>query len=287
MDSDVTEVFLGMQVHPAARLLPMMAGVEFEDLKNSIREAGENTLPITVHNHVLLDGRNRAKAIEELQQGGVDVHVQMTEWNPRDRETAGEFIARVNLPRRHLTPDQKAAIWADLIPLIEEEQQQRRAASQIKAGEVRNPYGRGGRPETVDVESTPPSPEDLRQRNREKRERSTAGRIAASAGVTEHKARNVISAIRHGGDEAKQKLRNGTAKASDFLPAKKPRRRKVPRDFCKRVEEDYREIKKKYDDKQHNDLRSVLLQIIKQEQQWRGAAETAEEATAAEGVGRE
>jgi ParB-like chromosome segregation protein Spo0J len=49
------------RVHPVASMFPLLEGEEFEDLVESIRAYGQK-IPITVHEGLLLDGRNRDRA---------------------------------------------------------------------------------------------------------------------------------------------------------------------------------------------------------------------------------
>ena len=94
----------GFKVHPAAELFPMMTDAEMSALVNDIRENGQDE-PIEIDaDGLLIDGRNRAKACEQL---GIE---------PQRRIFHGsdvwQHVISRNLHRRHLTEPQRAMIAA-------------------------------------------------------------------------------------------------------------------------------------------------------------------------------
>jgi 16S rRNA G966 N2-methylase RsmD len=106
-----------MDIDPVCDVFPAMGGKDFDDLKadiaaNGLREA------IWTHEGKVIDGRNRLRACTET---GVE---------PRFREWPGDgslvaFVVAMNLNRRHLTPSQRAAIGAEILPLFEAEAKER------------------------------------------------------------------------------------------------------------------------------------------------------------------
>ena len=90
------------EFHPAAALFPVMDvdGAEFGELVDDIREHGL-VQPIVRFEGKILDGRNRYRACQ---------HVGIA---PRYVEGEGEsptsYVLSLNLHRRHLTEDQRAA----------------------------------------------------------------------------------------------------------------------------------------------------------------------------------
>lgn len=106
-------------VHPAAMLFPMMFG---EDLGNLADDIAANGLmePIVIYHGQILDGRNRLAACE------------MASVEPRFIEVNGElpsatiYVLSHNLHRRHLTTSQRAAIAAEIVPLLKEEAHKRK-----------------------------------------------------------------------------------------------------------------------------------------------------------------
>jgi ParB family chromosome partitioning protein len=98
-----------MQFHPAANLFPMMEGERFEALKNDMATHGQNE-PIIMLGGMILDGRNRYRAVTEL--GMI----------PRLREYDGEqdpvdYVVSQNLFRRHLTSSQCALLATEAVGL--------------------------------------------------------------------------------------------------------------------------------------------------------------------------
>lgn len=156
------------RVHPSAAKLPLMTDEAWADFKEAIRQAGGNKEPVVVQGSLLIDGRNRVKAIQELKAEGHPVELRKVNWSEDTQETVTEFILRTNVSRRHLTDDQRAAIALELLPRIQAERASRQQASRIQPGENRNPHGRGGKPEKAAAVSPPPSAEERRDRNRRK-----------------------------------------------------------------------------------------------------------------------
>lgn len=90
-----------MDIHPLADIFPSMTDEQFEVFKQDI--ATEGLLdPIVTHEGLILDGRHRYRACQEL---GIE---------PEFREFGGKdpfrFIVSQNLHRRHLTDSQRAAM---------------------------------------------------------------------------------------------------------------------------------------------------------------------------------
>ena len=109
------------RVHPAAELLPLIQGEEFDALVASIKEHGL-THPVVVDaDGVLLDGRNRLRACK------------VAKVEPRSAVYRGkdviDYIVRVNVQRRHLTVGQRALLALEALPFYEAE-----AAKRQKAG---------------------------------------------------------------------------------------------------------------------------------------------------------
>ena len=134
----------GVQIHPAARLLPMMAAAQFEGLRKSIRAHGFDREEPLVFLRVedeeqLLDGRNRLAAA--LAEGLALQDLPRKDFLGDDPVA---YVLRRNKDRRQLTPSQLAAVARDAEPLLAEEARRRMAAGGRR--------GKGG------VEPSPPSP---------------------------------------------------------------------------------------------------------------------------------
>ena len=98
-----------LKIHPAAELFPMMSEDQFQKLKEDIRINGQREY-VTVWKGLLIDGRNRLKACEEL---GIEPLISelMEESDPV------EYVLGHNLHRRHLTTNQRAVVAAKLATL--------------------------------------------------------------------------------------------------------------------------------------------------------------------------
>lgn len=95
-----------MKAHAAADIFPMMSDTEFDALVADIKENGQRE-PIVLHDGQILDGRNRARACEQL--GLVPRTVQ---WDRKGTPEA--FVVSMNLHRRHLNESQRGMIAAKL-----------------------------------------------------------------------------------------------------------------------------------------------------------------------------
>jgi hypothetical protein len=118
-----------LEHHPAAALFPLLP-VDSPEFGELVADIGEHGLlqPIVLHEGRILDGRNRYRA---CQHAGV---------TPRFDEWSGEsptaYVLSLNLHRRHLTEDQRAAIAVEAKERFEEEARevQRRAGAQGHEG---------------------------------------------------------------------------------------------------------------------------------------------------------
>lgn len=92
-------------VHPAAEAFPMLDGKDYLELRASIEAQGQLN-PVLVQRGVILDGRNRKRACEDIGIGVIYEEVET------DDPIA--FVVAQNLTRRHMSTDQRAAIAAEL-----------------------------------------------------------------------------------------------------------------------------------------------------------------------------
>jgi len=214
------EVIGGMKVHPAASLFPLIEGEDFEDLVFSIKTMGV-LQPIIVSDGVLIDGRNRLRAVTKLRQEGRTISLPTKELDPETPNIC-EYIFDTNAHRRNLTPDQTAMISTDVWPMIAKERDSKQSATQFKAGVSGNPTGKVK--EQVDLNPDPPAPRDTKQKN----EQSTIGQIAKLAGVSRHKAGQAVAMVKavESGELSKetiQEVRQGTKKLVEVLPKPVPK----------------------------------------------------------------
>lgn len=92
-----------MKFHPISNMLPMMHPMEYEALKEDIQKNGLQ-VPITRYEGMILDGRHRFKACEELK-----VEPQYQDFHQNGIQ-AVDYVIIHNLHRRHLNQSQKAVI---------------------------------------------------------------------------------------------------------------------------------------------------------------------------------
>jgi ParB-like chromosome segregation protein Spo0J len=176
----------GPEFHPAAALFPLMDvdGAEFGELVADIREHGL-VQPIVLHEGKILDGRNRHRA---CQHAGVE---------PRFEEWSGEsptaYVLSLNLHRRHLTEDQKAAVVQEARARLEAEAKERQrlaGAHGQKGGRSRRKTLVADSPQGF-ASTAPerPAAEDAAAQRRWRRAPTTRKRLAELAKVSEHKIR--------------------------------------------------------------------------------------------------
>src|SRR5215470_6983751 len=97
-----------LRFHPLAGLFPPMEGAEFDALVADIKANGLRGL-ITVYQNKILDGRNRYHACRAL-----GIEPRLTPFTGDDG-AARAFVISKNLRRRHLDPETKIKILAQLV----------------------------------------------------------------------------------------------------------------------------------------------------------------------------
>jgi hypothetical protein len=122
---------MGIKVHPAANAFPLLTGKAFNQLVKSVEKHGLRNGILLKHPPemggkkfpcILLDGRNRLRAWEKLVKYG---KARRSEWKDNvcyadhlidtdDEAAVRQLIHDLNIHRRHLTADQKAAATAIL-----------------------------------------------------------------------------------------------------------------------------------------------------------------------------
>ena len=115
------------EIHPAALLFPMLPENELQELADDIKAKGL-LKPILTLDGKILDGRNRLKACE---MAGVEPRFDKADLNG---SYAAEFVVSMNIRRRHLDVGQRTAIGVDMLPLLQEEAEQRRREGERRGG---------------------------------------------------------------------------------------------------------------------------------------------------------
>jgi hypothetical protein len=219
MSTTATESIGKFTVHPAASLFPLLEGEAFDELVASIRDHGIRQRIVTLDG-VLVDGRNRVRAVERLAEEGVTITLAPIELSLPDGESVADWVFSTNIVRRHLTDDARAMIAANLLPMIEADNANRQKQSQFKKGESGNPSGQ------ATTESSSPAPRDRKAADA----RSTVGKVADKAGVSIHKGRQAV-AVKKGVEDgtvppaAIDDLKAGKAKLRDVAPKSSGKKR--------------------------------------------------------------
>lgn len=247
METDLPlEVIGNYKVHPAASFFPLIEGEEFDALVMSIKTVGLMT-PIVLKDGMLIDGRNRLRAILELQSKHSSIKI-LTKELELDVKSISEYIFHTNIQRRHLTPDQMASIGYEILPMIAQEREAKQVSVQFKVGDPRQNPGGKSKPvvdtkpcppqllpdltgeSTVNTKPCSPSPRDIKA----KHEQSTVGQIANLTKVSHHKARQFVAVSKavEAGELPKEtisKVRSGAVKLKDVAP--KPKKKELTRDL--------------------------------------------------------
>lgn len=216
-------------IHPAASVFPLLEGERFQALVDSIAEHGVQN-PIVSHKGEVLDGRNRLRAVMKLRDEGHTVDLPCVEWDAKCGMSATEWVAAQNLDRRHLSADAYAAATAAINRILRKEAKERQKAGQAKAGHAsKNPSGRRGK-KTGGDQTVAASSRDSKKKDAS----STAGQVAAKAGVSLRKAKQAVKldqAVEAGviSEEVQKDVIAGKTKLRDAVkevPAKaKPRKK--------------------------------------------------------------
>jgi ParB-like chromosome segregation protein Spo0J len=170
-----------MEFHPDAAPYPLLTGKDFEDFKADIAAHGLLE-PIVVLDGKILDGRNRYRAILEIEDEAVQPEFEEYTGD----QTPEEYARSKNLYRRHLTASQRAMNAARARPAFET------AASEQKkqAGQVAGRKGgRGHKKGCASKDAHPLSPRKAGGRGRASRE---VGKLAKVSPASVDRARIVL-----------------------------------------------------------------------------------------------
>jgi len=171
-------------IHSAASVFPLLEGDRFQSLVDSIAEHGVQN-PIVSYKGEVLDGRNRLRAVMKLRDEGHTVDLPCVEWDAKCGLSATEWVAAQNLDRRHLSADAYVTATAAINRILRKEAKERQKAGQFdkskasKAAKARH------------AATTKRSAPQKRDRKADDA-RSTAGQVAAKAGVSLRKAKQAV-----------------------------------------------------------------------------------------------
>lgn len=116
--------------HPAAEMLPLMVGADFDALVVDIRNRGLLDAIILHQDGSILDGRNRYRACLRLK---IEPRFEKWRGNPGDEAA---FVVSVNVLRRHLDASQRAMVAAKIANLPSGQRQVGKFAGVPSQGEA-------------------------------------------------------------------------------------------------------------------------------------------------------
>lgn len=163
-------------IHPAASVFPLLEGDRFQSLVDSIAAHGVQT-PIVSYKGEVLDGRNRLRAVMRLREEGHKVELPCVGWDAKCGMSPTEWVAAQNLDRRHLSADAYAAATAAINRILRKEAKERQKSGLKKGSE-----------KPVGIKRSPRGKRD----EKAKQAASTAGQVAAKAGVSLRKAKQAV-----------------------------------------------------------------------------------------------
>ncbi len=213
-----------LEFHPACLTLPQMDEADYQKLKEDIAAHGLRH-PITLHQGMILDGRNRFEACIDL-----GIVPTFTEWE--GGADIVEFVLGENLYRRHLTASQKAMVATAALEFHREAARSRMAEagkSRIEAKDPETGKFQGSAPGapswTEDAQSAAESsvtaPGAVSREDPEPRHERTATAAAAKqVGVSPRTVEQAVYVKQHGTpDDAAEVLAGKTsvkAKAAEI-----------------------------------------------------------------------
>lgn len=118
-----------LPIHKYANLFPPMGEVEFNELKESIKQNGQRE-PVVLFQGSILDGRSRDKACRAIGK-----NVRSTHFGGNETD-ALKYVFDINFHRRHLTTSQKAAVVAEYADLVRPSNEE--IARRARVGRERN-----------------------------------------------------------------------------------------------------------------------------------------------------
>jgi hypothetical protein len=243
------EMICDYVIHPAASVFPLIEGDRFQSLVDSIEQHGVQA-PIVSYKGQVLDGRNRLRAVMKLRDEGHTVDLPFVEWDIKCGLSPTEWVAAQNLDRRHLSDDAYTAAVAALNRILRKEAKERQAATKLDGSKP----GPGRGKKTVGTKRSPP----LKRDEKRKQAASTAGQVAAKAGVSLRKAKQAVKldqAVEAGmvPEEVQKDVIAGKKKLRDAVK-QVPAKPKLPRKQAKKKERPVGDV--------FDDLRLLLQELV-------------------------
>ena len=214
------------EFHEVANLFPLLHGEEFENLKADIAENGQREPIWVTPDGQILDGRNRYRACKDLGQK-VDARTY-------EGEDYASLVVSLNLQRRHLSSQQKAAL-ATQLEEYEAKRARDRKLSTLKQGDEKPdtekfPYRDAGEARQKAAQQIGTNPRYVSDAKRIKRdapdvfERMERGEYGSMA-----EANRVAKLPKEDRDEVHSAVESGEAESSKAARSKINKRKKEER----------------------------------------------------------
>jgi ParB-like chromosome segregation protein Spo0J len=218
------------EVHPAAKLFPLLKGKDYHELKADIETRGLIE-SIVKKGEMILDGRNRLAVCQEL-----GIEPRFIEYDGNDEIG---FIVAKNVLRRHLTEDQRVMIVTKIRgEILSKEAEARidRARHRMAVSKSTQPFGR------------------------------TYEKIAEEAKTTRYKARAALIVTKHAPGlvdrviAGKQRLAEARSKARELArKLTKPKKEKTLREH---VEAKFVRFMESFAPSEFAEVRSILRELL-------------------------
>ena len=224
------------KVHPIAAMFPLLQGQPFEDFKKSIRMNAQKE-PVVIDGDVLLDGRNRVRAQNELGRETWAVKFRTLKLGL----TPDKWIEIRNAHRRNMSEDQRIAIAARILAWRQDENARNwlkcrvlvrpntaastnQSASQHPAtGEERE----AAKPSESEYPQEPADNPPKRKRGRPPGRRSAAKAVAAATQQSRYRADQIIE-LREQAPLLAEAVEVGALKLKEAVRQFKERRKPQP-----------------------------------------------------------
>ena len=116
-EASETSIYHPYTLHPVCKLMPAIEGGAWEGFKHDIAESGV-LLPITIYKGQILDGKERWRAVKELQREGFDIECPVEEYTG---DAPLRYCMSMNVPRASYNESQRAVIAVNLNVRVVEE----------------------------------------------------------------------------------------------------------------------------------------------------------------------
>jgi len=205
------------QQHPVAKFIPPANEQDYESLKADISAKGQLE-PIRLYEGKVIDGWTRYRVCEELGREPI-----VEEWRPEPAQSVVGAVVSWNLPRRHLSSAQKAALALLIEPELAKEAKARQEAAGRANLKLRGQPKPKARVEAPDGQQGAESEEPVLVEGKEAKAAGAAAEQAARIAGTNRQYVHDVKRIKQYSERLFQSVLDGEMAITD---AKKLMRRK-------------------------------------------------------------